>query len=38
LGVLDVNEQGDLAYWMFPGRGVGNIGGGMTWLSALKGS
>ena len=29
LGVLEVNERGDLANWMFPGRGVGNIGGGM---------
>lgn len=29
LGVLQVNEKGDLANWMFPGRGVGNIGGGM---------
>lgn len=29
LGVIEVNEHGDLANWMFPGRGVGNIGGGM---------
>jgi len=29
LGVLEVNDKGDLANWMFPGRGVGNIGGGM---------
>jgi 3-oxoacid CoA-transferase B subunit len=29
LGVIEVSENGDLAYWMFPGRGVGNIGGGM---------
>ena len=29
LGVLEVSEKGDLANWMFPGRGVGNIGGGM---------
>ena len=29
LGVLEVSERGDLANWMFPGRGVGNIGGGM---------
>jgi len=29
LGVLEVSEKGDLANWMFPARGVGNIGGGM---------
>ena len=29
LGVLEASERGDLANWMFPGRGVGNIGGGM---------
>lgn len=29
LGVLQVSERGDLANWMFPERGVGNIGGGM---------
>jgi 3-oxoacid CoA-transferase B subunit len=29
LGVLEVSAKGDLANWMFPGRGVGNIGGGM---------
>ena len=29
LGVLEVSETGDLANWMFPERGVGNIGGGM---------
>lgn len=29
LGVLQVSEKGDLANWMFPSRGVGNIGGGM---------
>lgn len=29
LGVLEISEKGDLANWMFPERGVGNIGGGM---------
>ena len=29
LGVIEVSENGDLANWMAPGRGVGNIGGGM---------
>jgi 3-oxoacid CoA-transferase subunit B len=29
LGVLQASEKGDLANWMFPERGVGNIGGGM---------
>ncbi len=29
LGVLQVSRRGDLANWMFPERGVGNIGGGM---------
>ena len=28
LGIIEVSEKGDLANWMFPGRGVGNIGGG----------
>jgi len=29
LGVMEISERGDLANWMFPERGVGNIGGGM---------
>ena len=29
LGVIEISEKGDLANWMQPGRGVGNIGGGM---------
>ena len=29
LGVMEISEKGDLANWMFPERGVGNIGGGM---------
>jgi 3-oxoacid CoA-transferase subunit B len=29
LGALQVSEQGDLANWTFPERGLGNIGGAM---------
>lgn len=29
LGVIEVSEKGDLANWILPSRGVGNIGGGM---------
>jgi len=29
LGAFQVSERGDLANWLFPARGVGNIGGGM---------
>ncbi|HSW58112.1 MAG TPA: 3-oxoacid CoA-transferase subunit B [Dehalococcoidales bacterium] len=36
LGVLEVSENGDLANWMFPGRGVGNIGGGMDLAFCAK--
>lgn len=36
LGVLEVSERGDLANWMFPGRGVGNIGGGMDLAFCAK--
>ncbi len=36
LGVIEVAENGDLANWMFPGRGVGNIGGGMDLAFCAK--
>ncbi|MBN1191274.1 MAG: 3-oxoacid CoA-transferase subunit B [Dehalococcoidales bacterium] len=36
LGVLEVSAKGDLANWMFPGRGVGNIGGGMDLAFCAK--
>jgi 3-oxoacid CoA-transferase B subunit len=36
LGVIEVSEKGDLANWMFPGRGVGNIGGGMDLAFCAK--
>jgi 3-oxoacid CoA-transferase B subunit len=36
LGVLEVAANGDLANWMFPGRGVGNIGGGMDLAFCAK--
>jgi 3-oxoacid CoA-transferase B subunit len=36
LGVIEISEKGDLANWMFPGRGVGNIGGGMDLAFCAK--
>lgn len=36
LGVIEVSEKGDLANWMIPSRGVGNIGGGMDLAFCAK--
>ena len=36
LGVIEISEKGDLANWMFPARGVGNIGGGMDLAFCAK--
>ena len=36
LGALQVSAKGDLANWMFPERGVGNIGGGMDLAMGTK--
>jgi len=36
LGGLQVSEKGDLANWMLPGRGIGNIGGGMDLAFGAK--
>jgi 3-oxoacid CoA-transferase B subunit len=36
LGVIEISENGDLANWMFPARGVGNIGGGMDLAFCAK--
>ena len=38
LGSHQVSATGDLANWMLPQRGVGNVGGAMTWLPGLRGS
>lgn len=36
LGGLQVSEKGDLANWLIPERGVGNIGGGMDLAVGAK--